>query len=156
MENIFVHLNLMNNFSVSPELWKMFGGIKLQKSRPESQHCSISSVWFAQRFRLSAHTAIKFYDLQVSLGYNRFSKGVDWLITRAKSAIDELAELPTWQPTTVKPPKPTTGTSLTKTRASLSSSLKPITQNLSHSHSSIAAQSNPPSSFLLPPMETES
>ncbi|ERM98545.1 hypothetical protein AMTR_s00357p00009370 [Amborella trichopoda] len=62
-----------------------------------------------QRFRLSAHTAIEFYDLQVSLGYNRSSKGVDWLITRANSAIDELAKPPTWQPTTVKPPKPTTG-----------------------------------------------
>ncbi|KAL8242630.1 hypothetical protein R6Q59_012932 [Mikania micrantha] len=52
-----------------------------------------------RRVRLSAHTAIKFYDVQDRLGYDRPSKAVDWLIKKAKSAIDKLAELPPWKPT---------------------------------------------------------
>ncbi|KAG6521077.1 hypothetical protein ZIOFF_018143 [Zingiber officinale] len=52
-----------------------------------------------RRVRLSAHTAIQFYDVQDRLGYDRPSKAVDWLIKNAKAAIDELAELPTWIPT---------------------------------------------------------
>lgn len=52
-----------------------------------------------RRVRLSAHTAIKFYDLQDQLGYDRPSKAVDWLIKKAKTAIDKLTELPTtWNP----------------------------------------------------------
>ncbi|KAG0463959.1 hypothetical protein HPP92_020028 [Vanilla planifolia] len=54
-----------------------------------------------RRVRLSAHTAIQFYDVQDRLGYDRPSKAVDWLIKNAKSAIDELAELPAWQPTAI-------------------------------------------------------
>ncbi|KAF2286089.1 hypothetical protein GH714_010240 [Hevea brasiliensis] len=53
-----------------------------------------------RRVRLSAHTAIQFYDVQDRLGYDRPSKAVDWLIKKAKAAIDELAELPAWHPTT--------------------------------------------------------
>ena len=48
--------------------------------------------------RLSAHTAIQFYDVQDRLGYDRPSKAVDWLINKAKAAIDELDELPAWNP----------------------------------------------------------
>lgn len=51
-----------------------------------------------RRVRLSAHTAIQFYDVQDRLGYDRPSKAVDWLIKKAKSAIDNLAELPPWNP----------------------------------------------------------
>ncbi|XP_054789757.1 transcription factor TCP4-like [Prosopis cineraria] len=51
-----------------------------------------------RRVRLSAHTAIQFYDVQDRLGYDRPSKAVDWLIKKAKYAIDKLAELPPWQP----------------------------------------------------------
>nr|UDM55031.1 TCP transcription factor 18 [Rorippa aquatica] len=43
-----------------------------------------------RRVRLSAHTAIQFYDVQDRLGYDRPSKAVDWLIKKAKSAIDKL------------------------------------------------------------------
>jgi len=43
-----------------------------------------------RRVRLSAHTAIQFYDVQDRLGYDRPSKAVDWLIRNAKAAIDEL------------------------------------------------------------------
>lgn len=54
-----------------------------------------------RRVRLSAHTAIQFYDVQDRLGYDRPSKAVDWLIKKAKPAIDELAELPAWNPLAV-------------------------------------------------------
>lgn len=53
-----------------------------------------------RRVRLSAHTAIEFYDVQDRLGYDRPSKAVDWLIKKAKSSIDKLAELPPWHPPT--------------------------------------------------------
>ncbi|GFP91217.1 transcription factor tcp3 [Phtheirospermum japonicum] len=49
--------------------------------------------------RLTAHTAIRFYDIQDRLGYDRPSKSIDWLINKAKAAIDELAKLPAWHPT---------------------------------------------------------
>ncbi|XP_061367332.1 transcription factor TCP4-like [Gastrolobium bilobum] len=51
-----------------------------------------------RRVRLSAHTAIEFYDVQDRLGYDRPSKAVDWLIKKAKPSIDKLAELPPWNP----------------------------------------------------------
>ncbi|KAM1117320.1 hypothetical protein ACFX2I_007742 [Malus domestica] len=51
-----------------------------------------------RRVRLAAHTAIQFYDVQDRLGYDRPSKAVDWLIKKAKAAIDELDELPSWNP----------------------------------------------------------
>ncbi|KAM0985887.1 hypothetical protein ACFX13_013350 [Malus domestica] len=44
---------------------------------------------------LAAHTAIQFYDVQYRLDYDRPSKVVDWLIKKAKAAIDEL---PSWNP----------------------------------------------------------
>lgn len=47
-----------------------------------------------RRVRLSANTAIQFYDVQDRLGYDRPSKAVDWLMEKAKTAIDALAELP--------------------------------------------------------------
>ncbi|KAM0873395.1 hypothetical protein ACQ4PT_038082 [Festuca glaucescens] len=56
-----------------------------------------------RRVRLSAHTAIQFYDVQDRLGYDRPSKAVDWLIKNAKDAIDSLDTLPAWQPTAVVP-----------------------------------------------------
>ncbi|XP_047951363.1 transcription factor TCP2-like [Salvia hispanica] len=43
-----------------------------------------------RRVRLSAHTAIGFYDVQDRLGYDRPSKAVDWLIKKARAAIDGL------------------------------------------------------------------
>ncbi|CAA0816020.1 Transcription factor TCP4 [Striga hermonthica] len=59
-----------------------------------------------RRVRLAAHTAIQFYDVQDRLGYDRPSKAVDWLIKKAKAAIDELAQLPAWQPTAGSGPNP--------------------------------------------------
>lgn len=57
-----------------------------------------------RRVRLAAHTAIQFYDVQDRLRYDRPSKAVDWLIKKAKTAIDELEELPAWNPTTCSEP----------------------------------------------------
>ncbi|KAH7544928.1 hypothetical protein FEM48_Zijuj01G0038000 [Ziziphus jujuba var. spinosa] len=48
-----------------------------------------------RRVRLSAHTAIQFYDVQDRLGFDRPSKAIDWLIDKAKAAIEALAEQPT-------------------------------------------------------------
>lgn len=48
-----------------------------------------------RRVRLSVSTAIQFYDVQDRLGYDQPSKAVDWLIKKAKSAIDDLESLST-------------------------------------------------------------
>lgn len=47
-----------------------------------------------RRVRLSAYTAIQFYDVQDRLGYDRPSKALDWLIEKAKAAIASLEDLP--------------------------------------------------------------
>lgn len=44
-----------------------------------------------RRVRLSAPTAMQFFDVQDRLGYDQPSKAVDWLIRKARTAIDELA-----------------------------------------------------------------
>ncbi|ERN13972.1 hypothetical protein AMTRI_Chr01g133110 [Amborella trichopoda] len=144
------------------EIVEVEGGHIVRSTGRKDRHSKVCTAKGPRdrRVRLSAHTAIQFYDVQDRLGYDRPSKAVDWLIKKAKPAIDELAELPAWQPTAANLQNPhnkeVAEPSVTKTRARSSSSPKTITQNLSHSHStSIAAQSNPPSSFLLPPMETE-
>lgn len=59
-----------------------------------------------RRVRLAAHTAIQFYDVQDRLGYDRPSKAVDWLIKKAKAAIDELEELPPWNPSSAQTSSP--------------------------------------------------
>ncbi|KAL1537812.1 Transcription factor [Salvia divinorum] len=47
-----------------------------------------------RRVRLSPKTAILFYDLQDRLGCDRPSKAIDWLLAKAKSAIDALGADP--------------------------------------------------------------
>uniref|UniRef100_A0A2N9I5E4 TCP domain-containing protein n=1 Tax=Fagus sylvatica TaxID=28930 RepID=A0A2N9I5E4_FAGSY len=44
-----------------------------------------------RRLRLAAHTAIQFYDVQDRLGYDRPSKAIDWLMDKAKAAIEAIA-----------------------------------------------------------------
>jgi hypothetical protein len=85
-----------------------------------------------RRVRLSAHTAIQFYDVQDRLGYDRPSKAVDWLIKKAKAAIDELDELPAW--------KPTAGT----------------TSNPNFEASNMEEENQNSSSFLPPSMDSDS
>ncbi|EFJ15997.1 hypothetical protein SELMODRAFT_29162, partial [Selaginella moellendorffii] len=47
-----------------------------------------------RRVRLSVSTAIQFYDIQDRLGYDQPSKAIEWLLKKAKPAIDELNQLP--------------------------------------------------------------
>lgn len=82
------------------EIIQVQGGHIVRSTGRKDRH---SKVYTAKgprdrRVRLSAHTAIQFYDVQDRLGYDRPSKAVDWLINKAKNSIDRLAELPPWQP----------------------------------------------------------
>ncbi|GMG98545.1 hypothetical protein Nepgr_000385 [Nepenthes gracilis] len=82
------------------EIVQVQGGHIIRATGRKDRH---SKVYTAKgprdrRVRLSAHTAIQFYDVQDRLGYDRPSKAVDWLIKKAKPAIDKLAELPPFDP----------------------------------------------------------
>ncbi|XP_048138088.1 transcription factor TCP4-like [Rhodamnia argentea] len=95
--------------STEGEIVQVQGGHIVRATGRKDRH---SKVYTAKgprdrRVRLSAHTAIQFYDVQDRLGYDRPSKAVDWLIKKAKAAIDKLAELPPWQPNSGSVP-PTT------------------------------------------------
>ncbi|MCO5604505.1 hypothetical protein L7F22_058672 [Adiantum nelumboides] len=46
-----------------------------------------------RRVRLSAPTAVQFFEVQERLGFDQPSKALDWLIRNARTAIDELAPL---------------------------------------------------------------
>ncbi|MCO5599496.1 hypothetical protein L7F22_053601 [Adiantum nelumboides] len=46
-----------------------------------------------RRVRLSAPTAVQFFEVQDRLGFDQPSKALDWLIRNARTAIDELAPL---------------------------------------------------------------
>ncbi|WCJ30842.1 Transcription factor TCP10 [Euphorbia peplus] len=86
--------------STGGEIVQVQGGHIVRATGRKDRH---SKVYTAKgprdrRVRLSAHTAIQFYDVQDRLGYDRPSKAVDWLIKKAKTAIDKLAELPPWHP----------------------------------------------------------
>ncbi|KAI4322751.1 hypothetical protein L6164_022417 [Bauhinia variegata] len=86
--------------STGGEIVQVQGGHIVRSTGRKDRH---SKVYTAKgprdrRVRLSAHTAIQFYDVQDRLGFDRPSKAVDWLINKAKSAIDRLAELPPWHP----------------------------------------------------------
>lgn len=96
------HKDQMGMKSIRGEIVQVEGGHIVRSIGRKDRH---SKVYTAKgprdrRVRLSAHTAIQFYDVQDRLGYDRPSKAVDWLIKKAKSAIDKLAELPPWQPPT--------------------------------------------------------
>lgn len=85
------------------EIVQVQGGHIVRSTGRKDRH---SKVYTAKgprdrRVRLSAHTAIQFYDVQDRLGYDRPSKAMDWLIRNAKPAIDKLAKLPPWHPDSV-------------------------------------------------------
>ncbi|XP_057452610.1 transcription factor TCP4-like [Lotus japonicus] len=84
------------------EIVEVQGGHIVRATGRKDRHSKVCTAKGPRdrRVRLSAHTAIQFYDVQDRLGYDRPSKAVDWLIKKAKTAIDELAELPAWNPTT--------------------------------------------------------
>uniref|UniRef100_A0A5B6YM15 Putative transcription factor TCP4-like n=1 Tax=Davidia involucrata TaxID=16924 RepID=A0A5B6YM15_DAVIN len=85
------------------EIVQVQGGHIVRSTGGKDRHSKVCTAKGPRdrRVRLSAHTAIQFYDVQDRLGYDRPSKAVDWLIEKAKPAIDGLAELPAWNPTTV-------------------------------------------------------
>lgn len=91
--------------SAGGEIVEVQGGHIVRSTGRKDRHSKVCTAKGPRdrRVRLSAHTAIQFYDVQDRLGYDRPSKAVDWLIKKAKSAIDELAELPPWRPTATTP-----------------------------------------------------
>lgn len=65
-----------------------------KKSVKKDRH---SKIYTAQglrdrRVRLSIEIARKFFDLQEMLGFDKASKTLDWLLTKSKYAIEELAK----------------------------------------------------------------
>ncbi|KAL3636900.1 Transcription factor [Castilleja foliolosa] len=98
-------LGLKNNSAAVGEIVEVQGGHIVRSTGRKDRHSKVCTAKGPRdrRVRLAAHTAIQFYDVQDRLGYDRPSKAVDWLIKKAKSAIDELAELPTWHPTASTP-----------------------------------------------------
>ncbi|XP_022733997.1 transcription factor TCP4-like [Durio zibethinus] len=88
------------------EIVEVQGGHIVRSTGRKDRHSKVCTAKGPRdrRVRLSAHTAIQFYDVQDRLGYDRPSKAVDWLIKKAKPAIDELAELPPWNPGTFTKP----------------------------------------------------
>lgn len=82
------------------EIVQVQGGHIVRSTGRKDRHSKVCTAKGPRdrRVRLSAHTAIQFYDVQDRLGYDRPSKAVDWLIKKAKTAIDELAQLPAWKP----------------------------------------------------------
>lgn len=85
------------------EIVEVEGGHIVRSTGRKDRHSKVCTAKGPRdrRVRLSAHTAIQFYDVQDRLGYDRPSKAVDWLIKKAKAAIDELAELPAWNPSNI-------------------------------------------------------
>ncbi|TKY66786.1 Transcription factor TCP4 [Spatholobus suberectus] len=86
--------------SSAGEIVQVEGGHIVRSTGRKDRHSKVytSKGPRDRRVRLSAHTAIEFYDVQDRLGYDRPSKAVDWLIKKAKPSIDKLAELPPWNP----------------------------------------------------------
>ncbi|KAL4189670.1 hypothetical protein AMTRI_Chr08g166520 [Amborella trichopoda] len=74
------------------EIIEVEGGHILRATGRKDRHSKVCTAKGPRdrRVRLAAHTAIQFYDVQDRLGYDRPSKAVDWLINKAKPAIDEL------------------------------------------------------------------
>ncbi|KAK9674488.1 hypothetical protein RND81_12G236000 [Saponaria officinalis] len=85
------------------EIVEVEGGHIVRATGRKDRHSKVCTAKGARdrRVRLAAHTAIQFYDVQDRLGYDRPSKAVDWLITKARASIDELHQLPAWTPTSV-------------------------------------------------------
>ncbi|XP_070051587.1 transcription factor TCP3-like isoform X1 [Nicotiana tomentosiformis] len=94
------------------ELNKVTKGMKLKRAKQDvievdrgriiratgrkDRHSKVSTAKGPRdrRVRLSPNTAIQFYDVQDRLGYGRPSEAIDWLIKKAKAAIDALGEFP--------------------------------------------------------------
>lgn len=102
------------------EIVPVQGGHILRSTGRKDRHSKVFTAKGPRdrRVRLSAHTAIRFYDVQDRLGYDRPSKAVDWLIKKAKFAIDKLQELPPYFPIANGFTDPNRKTGETETEAS--------------------------------------
>ncbi|CAN8270181.1 unnamed protein product [Cochlearia groenlandica] len=82
------------------EIVEVEGGHIVRSTGKKDRHSKVCTAKGTRdrRVRLSALTAIQFYDVQDRLGFDRPSKAVDWLIQKSKTSIDELALLPPWNP----------------------------------------------------------
>ncbi|CAN7112447.1 unnamed protein product [Brassica rapa subsp. narinosa] len=90
----------MRHRAASDEIVEVQGGHIVRSTGRKDRHSKVCTAKGPRdrRVRLSAHTAIQFYDVQDRLGFDRPSKAVDWLIRKAQTSIDELAQLPPWSP----------------------------------------------------------
>ncbi|CAO2814502.1 unnamed protein product [Amaranthus hypochondriacus] len=90
----------LKNRAARGEIVQVQGGHIIRGTGSKDRHSKVFTAKGPRdrRLRLSAHTAIQFYDVQDRLGYDRPSKAVDWLINKAKASIDKLAQLPPWDP----------------------------------------------------------
>jgi len=67
--------------------------LRVRSSTAKDRHSKVNTAKGLRdrRMRLSVSTAIQFYNLQDKLGLDQPSKALDWLMSKAKSAIDELS-----------------------------------------------------------------
>ncbi|XP_041007099.1 transcription factor TCP4-like [Juglans microcarpa x Juglans regia] len=144
--------------STGGEIVQVQGGHIVRSTGRKDRHSKVytSKGPRDRRVRLSAHTAIQFYDVQDRLGYDRPSKAVDWLIKKAKTAIDKLAELPPWHPpgtsnsTAVQQPDPNAGSAeLTIAEQSESSGYDFLL------HRQLAGNPDDNSAFIPPSLDSE-
>nr|UDM55028.1 TCP transcription factor 15 [Rorippa aquatica] len=112
----------------SGEIVEVQGGHIVRSTARKDGHSKVCTAKGPRdrRVRLSAPTAIQFYDVQDRLGFDRPSNAVDWLIKKAKSAIDEL---PPWNPSdTLRYAKSR------KTKTLISPQLQPHEETEHHHH----------------------
>ncbi|KAL6205838.1 hypothetical protein ACLB2K_023090 [Fragaria x ananassa] len=158
--------------STASEIMEARGGHIIRATGRKDRHSKVCTAKGPRdrRVRLAAHTAIQFYDVQDRLGYDRPSKAVDWLIKKAKAAIDELDELPPWNPNSISvqtsaspTAPPTSAAQETQNNSSLHFSMVEAPSSLSANRrasmvgSGVAELVNQNSSNFLPPsMDSDS
>ncbi|XP_058747404.1 transcription factor TCP4-like [Vicia villosa] len=140
------------------EIVEVEGGHIVRSTGRKDRHSKVCTAKGPRdrRVRLSAHTAIQFYDVQDRLGYDRPSKAVDWLIKKAKSAIDELAQLPAWNPTATcssTPQQQQQTNELYRRQSPVDNS--PVTASTSHHRSAALERRIPQEQFSSQPLEID-
>ncbi|KFK35712.1 hypothetical protein AALP_AA4G027300 [Arabis alpina] len=118
------------------EIVEVEGGHIIKSTSKKDRHSKVCTAKGPRdrRVRLSASTAIQFYDVQDRLGFDRPSKAVDWLIQNSKSSIDNLQKLPPFNPIY------THSASISKPRRSKSLiSSSPVTGETEHRRSFVPA-----------------
>lgn len=148
-------VRLRNNAAAAGEIVKVQGGHIVRSTGRKDRHSKVCTAKGPRdrRVRLAAHTAIQFYDVQDRLGYDRPSKAVDWLINKAKSAIDELEQLPPWHPTATCNSAPNPGFEQGEADLGISSISEPSSKRAM----TMAGPNNSPqpSSFLPPSLDSD-